>query len=147
MTTGLYPQEFIITFKEPIECRQLRFVTSNGMFTYMKFFFVLGYIIQLFFFLLVKRFLMSSTSNQEPKNFETVFEKSTNRIFLMLIVIFFLCLALPNNENNLQITDHTLDRSLEVRHFKCVILAGYDSFASVHSLKFDGGNTRMGKKY
>lgn len=31
MTTGLYPQEFIITFKEPIEFRQLRFVTTNGM--------------------------------------------------------------------------------------------------------------------
>jgi hypothetical protein len=31
MTTGLYPQEFIVTFKEPIEFRQVRFVTSNGM--------------------------------------------------------------------------------------------------------------------
>lgn len=30
MTTGLYPQEFIVTFKEPIEIREIRFVTSNG---------------------------------------------------------------------------------------------------------------------
>ncbi|CAF1115008.1 unnamed protein product [Adineta steineri] len=107
MTTGLYPQEFILTFKESIDVRELRFVTSN-----------------------VKRFVMFSTSNQDPKNFETILEKT-----------------LSNNENNLQVTSHTLDRSLEVRHFKCVILAGYDSFASVHSLKFDGGNTRMGKKH
>ncbi|CAF0931334.1 unnamed protein product [Rotaria sordida] len=107
MTTGLYPQEFIITFKEPIEFRHIRFVTSN-----------------------VKRFVMFTTSNQEPKNFETIFEKT-----------------LPNNENNLQITDYTLDRSIDVRHFKCVILAGYDSFSSVHSLKFDAENSRMGKKY
>jgi len=60
-------------------------------------------------------------------------------------VLFFL--ALQNKENGLQIGDHTLDRSFEVRHFKCVILAGYDSFASVHSLKFDTGNNRTGKKY
>ncbi|CAF0846257.1 unnamed protein product [Adineta ricciae] len=107
MTTGLYPQEFIVTFKEPIDIREIRFVTSN-----------------------VKRFVMFSTSNQEPKNFETILEKT-----------------LPNSENRLQTTTHTLDRSLEVRHFKCVILAGYDSFASVHALKFDGGNNRSGKKY
>ncbi len=36
---------------------------------------------------------------------------------------------------------------MEVRHLKCVILAGYDSFASVHSLKFDAGGSRGGKKY
>ena len=30
MTTGLYPQEFIITFKQPITFRHLRFVTTNG---------------------------------------------------------------------------------------------------------------------
>ncbi len=48
---------------------------------------------------------------------------------------------------SLQMGNYTLERSLEVRHFKCVILAGYDSFASVHSLKFDAGNNRMGKKY
>ncbi|CAF4091826.1 unnamed protein product [Rotaria sp. Silwood2] len=68
MTTGLYPQEFIITFKEPIEFRQIRFVTTN---------------------------------------------------------------ALSNNENDLQINEYTLDRLTEVRHFKCVIVAGYDSFANV----------------
>ncbi|UJR25033.1 hypothetical protein I4U23_006393 [Adineta vaga] len=107
MTTGLYPQEFIITFKEPIDIREIRFVTTN-----------------------VKRFVMSSTSNQEPKNFETLLEKT-----------------LPNSENKLQTTPHTLDRSVEVRHFKCVILAGYDSFASVHALKFDSGNSRSSKKY
>jgi hypothetical protein len=61
--------------------------------------------------------------------------------------IFFSFSALSNTENKLQITEHTLDRSVEVRHLKCVILAGYDSFASVHSLKFDAGNTRTGKKY
>jgi hypothetical protein len=55
--------------------------------------------------------------------------------------------ALSNNENKLQIGDYTLDRSVEVRYLKCVILAGYDSFASVHSLKFDMGNSRTGKKY
>lgn len=36
---------------------------------------------------------------------------------------------------------------MEVRHFKCVILAGYDSFASVHSLNFDTGSSRPGKRY
>lgn len=92
---------------------------------------------------------MFTTSNQEPKNFETILEKS-----MILIIIFrkkeifvLLFSATPNNENNLQIGDYTLDRSMEVRHFKCVILAGYDSFASVHSLKFDVGNSRTGKKY
>ncbi|CAF1135243.1 unnamed protein product [Rotaria magnacalcarata] len=107
MTTGLYPQEFIITFKEPIEFRQIRFVTTN-----------------------VKRFVMFTTSNQEPKNFETILEKT-----------------LSNNENNLQVTDFTLDRSIDVRYLKCVILAAYDSFSSVHSLKFDAENSRTGKKY
>jgi hypothetical protein len=63
----------------------------------------------------------------------------------VFFVLFFL--ALQNNEMSLQMGNYTLERSLEVRHFKCVILAGYDSFASVHSLKFDAGNNRMGKKY
>ncbi|CAF3013007.1 unnamed protein product [Rotaria socialis] len=107
MTTGLYPQEFIITFKEPIEFRQLRFVTAN-----------------------VKRFVMFTTSNTEPRSFDTILEKT-----------------IPNNENALQVNEYTLDRSMEVRYLKCVILAGYDSFASVHSLKFDAGKTRSGKKY
>ncbi len=75
MTTGLYPQEFIITFKEPIEFRQLHFVTHNGMF-HMKFIFLLRFVIQLIFTFLVKRFVMFTTSNQEPKNFETILEKS-----------------------------------------------------------------------
>ncbi|CAF2443857.1 unnamed protein product [Rotaria sp. Silwood2] len=91
MTTGLYPQEFIITFKEPIEFRQIRFVTTN-----------------------VKRFVMFTTMNTEPRNFDTILEKT-----------------LSNNENDLQINEYTLDRLTEVRHFKCVIVAGYDSFANV----------------
>ncbi|CAF4588489.1 unnamed protein product [Rotaria socialis] len=103
MTTGLYPQEFIITFKEPIEFRQLRFVTAN-----------------------VKRFVMFTTSNTEPRSFDTILEKT-----------------IPNNENALQVNEYTLDRSMEVRYLKCVILAGYDSFASVHSLKFDAGKTHI----
>jgi len=94
MTTGMYPQEFIVSFRNPLEFRHVRFVTSN-----------------------VKSFIMFATSNQEPRNFESILEKT-----------------LPNTENNLQTTDQMLDRSVEARHFKCVITAGYDSFASVHDL-------------
>ncbi len=91
---------------------------------------------------------MFTTSNQEPKNFETILEKSMNLMIVDCRKDFcFFFSAIPNNENRLQIGDYTLERSVEVRHFKCVILAGYDSFASVHSLKFDAGNSRTGKKY
>jgi hypothetical protein len=91
---------------------------------------------------------MFTSSNQEPKNFETILEKSMSSMFLYCRKDFsFFFSALSNNENKLQIGDYTLDRSVEVRYLKCVILAGYDSFASVHSLKFDMGNSRTGKKY
>jgi hypothetical protein len=91
---------------------------------------------------------MFTTSNQEPKNFETILEKSMKLMIVDCRKDFcFFFSAIPNNENRLQIGDYTLERSVEVRHFKCVILAGYDSFASVHSLKFDAGNSRTGKKY
>jgi hypothetical protein len=91
---------------------------------------------------------MFTSSNQEPKNFETILEKSMSSMFLDCRKDFsFFFSALSNNENKLQIGDYTLDRSVEVRYLKCVILAGYDSFASVHSLKFDMGNSRTGKKY
>lgn len=60
--------------------------------------------------------------------------------------ILFKFLAIQNSENDLQVNEYTVDRSSEVRHFKCVILAGYDSFASVHSVKFDTGKSRTGRK-
>jgi hypothetical protein len=76
-----------------------------------------------------------------------LFSKKVWIRYFFIVEKDFSFLAIQNNENNLQIGDYTLDRSVEVRHLKCVILAGYDSFASVHSLKFDSGNSRMGKKY
>lgn len=59
----------------------------------------------------------------------------------------FVVSALSSNEGQLQVTEQKLDRSMEVRHLKCVILAGYDSFASVHSLRFDSANSRSGKNF
>lgn len=71
MTTGLYPQEFIVTFKEPIEFRQIQFITSNGQFSRRRRDSLHT------FTSLVKRFVMFTTSNAEPRNFESILEKST----------------------------------------------------------------------
>ena len=143
MTTGLYPQEFIVTFREPIEFRQISFVTTNGTSSRSE------RTIKSCRSFLVKRFVMSVTSNNEPRNFETILEKSLFELSIsprsnQQSSNFFS--ALSNNENGLQATEHTLDRATEARHFKCVILAGYDSFASVHSLRFDAGKGRTGRK-
>ncbi|CAF0748981.1 unnamed protein product [Didymodactylos carnosus] len=53
MTTGMFPQEFIISFQQPIEIRHIRFITTN-----------------------VKSFAMFTTSNMEAKSFEALFEKT-----------------------------------------------------------------------
>lgn len=37
MTTGLFPQEFIVAFKEPIDFRTIRFATTNGRLKEEKF--------------------------------------------------------------------------------------------------------------
>lgn len=99
---------------------------------------------------LVKRFVMFTSSSAEPRNFESVAEKSICWIISLMKILtnyfFFNILAIANNQNDLQVTEIVLDRSFEARHFKCVILAGYDSFASVHSLQLDASRGRGGRR-